>query len=80
MNNSGQTDEEANLNGILTNLVDRLWSIVTICFATGPVVCSLLHCVLQQETNPSWQFLAVRQALHAAKVLVHQGLKGEGIC
>lgn len=49
--------KETNLYCILTNLADCLWSIVNVSFARHPVVSSQLHCILQQETNPSWQLL-----------------------
>ena len=44
---------------ILTDLVNRLWSVVDESLAGDPVVFSQFHCVLQQEADPSGQLLVV---------------------
>lgn len=44
---------------ILTDLVNRLWSVVNESLAGDPVVFSQLHCVLQQEADPGGQLLVI---------------------
>lgn len=49
----------AHLHCILTDLVDRLWSVVNESLTRDPVVFTQFHRVLQQEADPSRQLLVV---------------------
>ena len=55
----------------LTDLIDGLGRVVHERLARNPVVLTQLHDVLKQEADPSRQLLAVHQAIHPPKVLIH---------